>query len=61
MLTFNDNEINDLPDTLYNLDNLRLFGMDDNPLEDIPPEITEGGSQAVFNYLGDRLQESLGD
>jgi len=35
--------------------------MDDNPLEDIPPEITEGGSQAVFNYLGDRLQESHGN
>ncbi len=23
VLTFNDNDINDLPDTLYNLDNLR--------------------------------------
>ncbi len=24
VLTFNDNDINDLPDTLYNLDNLRF-------------------------------------
>jgi len=38
------------------LDQLRLFGMDDNPLSAIPAEVTDGGSQEVFNYLGERLK-----
>jgi hypothetical protein len=59
-LSFNENEINDLPDELYRLDHLRLFGMDDNPLEDIPTRITEGGSQEVFNFLGQRLAQKEG-
>jgi hypothetical protein len=40
------------------LDHLRLFGMDDNPLADIPPHVSEGGSQEVFNFLGQRLHQS---
>lgn len=34
--------------------------MDDNPLEDIPTQITEGGSQEVFNFLGQRLAQREG-
>jgi Leucine-rich repeat (LRR) protein len=47
VLTFNDNELNDLPDEIYQLDNLRLFGLDHNPLENIPADIVQGGSQQV--------------
>lgn len=35
-----------------------MFGIDDNPLENIPINITEGGSQEVFDYLGRRLREN---
>jgi len=58
VLSFNENQIDDLPNELYKLEQLRLFGMDDNPLSDIPPHIVEGGSQEVFNYLGERLAKS---
>jgi hypothetical protein len=33
---------------------LRIFGIDDNPLEAIPAEVLEGGSQSVFDFLGAR-------
>jgi len=56
VLSFNENEIEDLPNSLYQLDQLRLFGMDDNPLSALPQEVTEGGSQEVFNFLGERLK-----
>lgn len=36
VLTFNDNELDNLPCEIYQLDHLRIFGMDDNPLEKIP-------------------------
>lgn len=36
---------------IYQLDNLRLFGLDHNPLDNIPADIVGGGSQRVFNFL----------
>lgn len=57
VLSFNENLIDDIPNELYLLEQLRLFGMDDNPLAEIPSYITEGGSQEVFNYLGERLSK----
>ena len=37
-----------------------MFGIDDNPLNKIPSNVTEGGSQEVFDYLGRRLREVQG-
>jgi len=37
-----------------------MFGIDDNPLNKVPSNVTEGGSQEVFDYLGRRLRESQG-
>jgi Leucine-rich repeat (LRR) protein len=59
ILNFNQNELNDLPDEIYLLP-LKMFGIDDNPLEAIPPEVVEAGSQEVFDFLGSRLQERSG-
>jgi hypothetical protein len=39
VLTFNDNDLDNLPCEIYKLDHLRIFGMDDNPLEKIPGAI----------------------
>lgn len=53
VLNVNQNDLVDLPNGIFNLP-LRLFGIDDNPLDEIPPEVVEGGSQAIFDYLGSR-------
>jgi len=59
VLNFNQNQLNDLPDEIYMLP-LKMFGIDDNPLECIPANVVEGGSQEVFDFLGQRLRESQG-
>lgn len=53
VLNINQNDLFDLPNEIYRLP-LRMFGIDDNPLDDIPLDIVEGGSQQVFDYLGQR-------
>jgi len=55
-LNFNQNNLNDLPNEIYSLP-LKMFGIDNNPLGDIPPHIVEGGSQEVFDYLGQRQRD----
>jgi Leucine-rich repeat (LRR) protein len=53
VLNANQNRLVDLPKGIYDLP-LRIFGIDDNPLEAIPAEVLEGGSQSVFDFLGAR-------
>jgi Leucine-rich repeat (LRR) protein len=57
VLHINQNLLRDLPDEIYLLP-LKMFGIDDNPFDDIPPNITDAGSQEVFDYLGQRLQNA---
>lgn len=57
ILNFNQNQLIDLPDEVYLLP-LKMFGIDDNPLDRIPPAVVEGGSQEVFDFLGQRLREA---
>lgn len=45
---------------IYQLDNLRLFGLDHNPLDNIPADVVGGGSQRVFNFLGERASSKGG-
>lgn len=51
----NHNELLDLPNELYSLP-LKIFGIDDNPFDNIPLHVVENGSQGVFDWLGQRLQ-----
>jgi len=53
ILNVNQNELVDLPNAIYNLP-LKMFGIDDNPFDEIPDEVIEGGSQSVFDFLGTR-------
>jgi hypothetical protein len=57
VLNVNQNDLFDLPNEIYKLP-LRMFGIDDNPLDDIPLEIVEGGSQQIFDFLGQRATSS---
>eukprot|EP01126_Amoeba_proteus_P008861 TRINITY_DN13361_c0_g1_i1.p1 TRINITY_DN13361_c0_g1~~TRINITY_DN13361_c0_g1_i1.p1 ORF type:complete len:285 (+),score=44.87 TRINITY_DN13361_c0_g1_i1:132-986(+) len=59
VLNINQNDLFDLPNEIYNLP-LRMFGIDDNPLDEVPLNIVEGGSQEVFDYLGQRLNGGAG-
>jgi len=60
ILHVNQNNLRDLPDEIYLLP-LKMFGIDDNPFDDIPVSVTEAGSQEVFDYLGQRLQNARAD
>jgi len=57
ILNFNQNSLNDLPNEIYSLP-LKMFGIDDNPLEEIPAAVVEGGSQEVFDFLGQRQRDN---
>jgi len=56
VLNVNQNTLRDLPSELYSLP-LRMFGIDDNPLNAIPDSVVEGGSQEIFDFLGKRLKD----
>jgi len=55
VLNINHNELVDLPNELYVLP-LRIFGIDDNPFDNIPLHVVETGSQGVFDWIGQRYQ-----
>jgi len=57
ILNINQNTLTDLPNEIYLLP-LKMFGIDDNPFDGIPEEVVEGGSQEVFDFLGQRLKEA---
>ncbi|CAD5318740.1 unnamed protein product [Arabidopsis thaliana] len=55
-LDMSNNQIRFLPYSFKTLSNLRVLQTEQNPLEELPRDITEKGAQAVVQYMNDLVE-----